>query len=319
MSNSGEFSFIDCYLTPLTAGHEAARGLQDDAAVISVPAGMSLVMSKDMLQEGVHFVGDESPRLIAQKLLRANLSDLAAMGATPYGYALGLGLPPYAAHTAWMEEFTAGLAHDQRAYDIFLLGGDTTRALAHLSLSITIFGLVPEGKAIPRSGARAGDRLYVSGTLGDGALGLKVKQGMYDTLSQPAQQALLDRYLLPQPRLSLGYTLQGVAHAAMDISDGLLQDAGHIARASGVGMRIYRSLLPLSPAAQEALQYDAKNTWQAIVAGGDDYELLVCLPANLSPPAGLTYIGEVIAGSGVVLLDEHGQDCTPAYKGYQHF
>jgi len=312
-----EFDFIAQWMRPLTQGHADALGLADDAAVMSVPEGMELVLTKDVLHEGVHFVGDEPAGLIAQKALRTNLSDLAAMGAKPYGYLLGLGLPE-CVDDAWLAAFATGLAQDNATFDVHVLGGDTTRTLSKLSISVTALGLVPRGSAIRRSDARAGDRLYVSGTLGDAAMGLRVAQGQSLGVTYAHHTWLHQRYLVPQPRLALGMQLRGSAHAAMDVSDGLLQDAQHMATASGVAMRIHHAMLPLSEAARAVIALDA-DAWSYVVAGGDDYELLVSLPADATVPEGLIHIGDVVAGEGVVLLDACGQDITPPRKGYQHF
>jgi thiamine-monophosphate kinase len=312
-----EFDFIAQWMRPLTQGHADALGLADDAAVMSVPEGMELVLTKDVLHEGVHFVGDDPAGMIAQKALRTNLSDLAAMGAKPYGYLLGLGLPE-CVDEAWLAAFATGLAQDNTTFGVHVLGGDTTRTQGTLSISVTALGLVPRGCAIRRSCARAGDRLYVSGTLGDAAMGLCVARGHGWGVENRHHAWLRQRYLVPQPRLELGMQLRQIAHAAMDVSDGLLQDAQHMATASGVAIRIHRAMLPLSEAARAVITVDAA-AWMHVVAGGDDYELLVALPADATVPDGLTCIGDVVVGEGVVLLDACGQDITPPRKGYQHF
>jgi thiamine-monophosphate kinase len=313
-----EFDLIAHYFKPLSGERADALGLADDAAVMLVPEGMELVLTKDVMQQGIHFFGDEAPRLIAKKLLRTNLSDLAAMGAKPYGYLLGLGLPAHIGPN-WLADFAAGLREDNVAYGVHVLGGDTTRTQAYISLSLTALGYVPKGQALRRGGAQVGDKVYVSGTLGDAALGLRVMRGALLGLSEAHQAYLRERYLLPCPRVELGVRLRGVAHAAMDISDGLLQDAGHIAKASSVGMVLQRDLLPLSDAARGAILPETADFWQCIVAGGDDYELLMTLPANAPVPEGLTHIGDVVAGEGVVLLDAQAHDVTPQQRGYSHF
>lgn len=312
-----EFGFIAQWMRPLTQGHVDALGLADDAALMSVPEGMELVLTKDVLHEGVHFVGDEPAGLIAQKALRTNLSDLAAMGANAYGYMLGLGLPTHV-DEAWLAAFATGLAQDNAVFGVHVLGGDTTRTQDKLSISVTALGLVPRGSAIRRSGARAGDKLYVSGTLGDAAMGLHVARGQGLGVDELHHAWLHQRYLVPQPRLALGVQLRQIAHAAMDISDGLLQDAQHMAKASGVSIRIHRDMLPLSEAARAVIALNT-DAWAHVVAGGDDYELLVALPADAVAPQGLTCIGDVVAGEGVVLLDVHGHNITPHRRGYQHF
>ncbi len=235
----GEFELIARYLAPLAEGEPGALGLRDDAAVISPPAGRDLVLAADALVEGVHFLPTDPPGLVARKLLRVNLSDLAAMGARPCGYLMTAAWPKGRAE-AWIADFAAGLARDQEIFGIGLLGGDTTGTPGPLSLSLTAVGTTPSGRRLERGGARAGDSLYVSGTLGDGALGLRVLQGALDGLDTAERDWLIDRYRLPRPRLALGESLlaQGLASAAIDVSDGLVADVGHLAAASGLAARI---------------------------------------------------------------------------------
>lgn len=308
----GEFSLIETYFTPLAKYHPASLNLSDDAALLAPPAGAELVITKDAISAGVHFIGDEPPSLIAKKLLRVNLSDLAAMGATPMLYFLALMLPKDTPEN-WIKDFAQGLAEDQKEFSIHLAGGDTTATQGGLSLSLTAIGSVPTGKALRRNGAKPGDNVYVSGTLGDAALGLSHKDDSY----------LRQRYLLPQPQLALGEKLRGIAHACMDISDGLVQDLGHICRASNVSARIERALLPLSPAASRF-----PEAYEAALSGGDDYELLFtaspeqditirALSTELQLP--ITRIGTVGSGSGVHVVDENGNPVTIASGGYQHF
>lgn len=313
-----EFDFIAQYMRPLTRGCADALGLADDAAVMCTLEGMELVLTKDVMQQGIHFFGDETPRLLAKKLLRTNFSDLAAMGAQPYGYLLGLGLPAHIGQN-WLADFAAGLHDDNCTFGVHVLGGDTTRTQAHISLSLTALGYVPRGQALLRSGACVGDKVYVSGTLGDAALGLRVMRGESLGLDEAQQAFARERYLLPRPRVALGLSLRGVAHAVMDISDGLLQDGGHIAKASGVRLVLQRALLPLSEAARAVNLPETADVWSSVVAGGDDYELLVCLPTDVVAPNGLTYVGDVVAGSGVILVDTDGHDVTPDLHGYRHF
>jgi thiamine-monophosphate kinase len=297
-------------------GDKGALGLKDDAALLNVPEGYELVITKDALVEGVHFTGGESPDLLARKALRVNLSDLAAMGARPYGYFLALMLPA-STDEAWLQAFAAGLAADQKTYGITLLGGDTTRSLGGLSLSITALGLVPRGQALLRSGAVAGEDIYVSGTLGDAALAL---QFMTDSFLQ-------QRYQLPEPRLALGERLRGIASSCMDISDGLMQDLGHICKSSGVAATIYRNRIPLSEAAKLALPL-AKNPQEAALAGGDDYELLFTAPSTAAQKLGriahetktaITCIGNTSKGSGARVVDATGKEIVLSRQGYAHF
>ncbi len=313
-----EFDFIARYMRPLAGGYADALGLRDDAAVMCVPEGMELVLTKDVMHEGVHFFGYEPARSIAKKLLRTNLSDLAAMGAKPYGYLLGLGLPAHIGQN-WLADFAAGLQEDNTYYGVHVLGGDTSRTKSHVSLSLTALGFVPHGSALTRSRAKLGDKLYLSGTLGDSVLGLRVMRGELQILEASHQAYLKDRYVLPRPRIFMGQELLGKASSAMDISDGLLQDAGHLARASGVKLVIHQEKIPLSQAAKAVLALEGDAAWQTIVAGGDDYELLVTLPADTFVPQGLTLIGEVVAGEGVDIQDVHACHLHYARVGYTHF
>ncbi len=302
-----EFDLIRRYFAPLAGA--GGLGLRDDAALISPPAGCELVMTQDALTAGVHFFAEDSAKHIAQKALRVNLSDLAAKGAKPLGYLLSL-LMPVDTTEAWVADFAAGLAADQQEFSIALLGGDTSKILGSLTLSLTAIGTVEAGTMLRRSGAKMGDHLYVSGTIGDAALGLQVRQGHL-----PHHAHLLERYLLPQPRF-----LNDTSHisAAMDISDGLLQDAGHLASASGVGLVIEAAKLPLSAA---AAPYRTSHL-ETIITGGDDYELLFTLPADALLPVAafpLTCIGTVIEGSGVTIVDTQQQPLTFTRKGWTHF
>jgi thiamine-monophosphate kinase len=301
-----EFDVIVRLMRPLVTSAEAL-GLADDAALLSARPGHQLAVTKDMLQADVHFRANDPAEAIAQKALRVNLSDLAAMGAEPYGYFLALGLPDGVSE-GWLQSFCQGLAADQQAYGIALMGGDTTRTTGPLSLSITALGWVPEGQALTRRGARVGDHLYVSGTLGDGALGLR-------DLASPAHA----RYLRPEPRLKLGVALRGVASAAMDISDGLVQDAGHFATASDVRLVIEAERVPLSDAVRHAIVQERFSLADALT-GGDDYELLFTAPANTCLPANelITCIGRVEAGEGVQVVDATGAAMVLARAGYRH-
>jgi thiamine-monophosphate kinase len=317
----GEFEFIAARLKPLAAGTPGALDLEDDAALLDPPAGMTLVLTKDAMVAGVHFLADDPPGEIAKKLLRVNLSDLAAMGATPVGYLLALARAKETPES-WLADFCQGLAEDQAEFAIGLLGGDTVSTPGPLTLSLTAVGLVPEGQALRRRGALPGDDLWVSGTLGDGALGLLVLQGKLDP-ADGSRDFLVRRYRLPQPRLALGQGLRGLAHAALDVSDGLLADLGHILDVSGVGAELWADQLPLSPAAR-----DLPGAREAALSGGDDYELLFTAPlgrredvAALARRLGLplTRIGRMEAGSRVRVLDETGQEIAPARRGWQHF
>jgi thiamine-monophosphate kinase len=304
-----EFDLIKNHFAPLAKDFSGSLNLTDDAAIITPPVGCDLVVTKDAMCEGVHFIGHEDAALIAQKLLRVNLSDLAAMGATPLAYLLSLQLPKNTT-SDWIKRFANGLLRDQNTFSIHLAGGDTTSNLGPLSCSITAFGTVKTGNALKRSGAKIGDSIYVSGTLGDSALGLKC------LLEKHSNPFLEDRYFLPQPRMELGTSLVGIASSAMDISDGLIQDVGHICTASNVGAIIHRELLPLSKAAASMVKNDP-NLWEAIYAGGDDYELLFTAsdPITIN---GITRIGEIVSGADVLLKD-YENIIAVTRKGFAHF
>lgn len=310
-----EFARIEGYFAPLTAA--SALGLRDDAALMEDGA---LVVTKDCMVAGVHFIGDEDPALIARKLLRVNLSDLAAMGASPTQYMLGL-IAPRDTPSAWFADFTRGLAEDQALFNITLLGGDTTATPGPLCLSLTAFGKT-HGRVLRREGARVGDAIYATGSIGDAALGLAMLRG-----ELPADASLVARYHLPEPRLHVAQHLHGIATSCMDISDGLLQDMGHIARLNHVAAVIEAEALPLSPTARALLGQDI-SLLERIVSGGDDYELLFTAPqdaadamARLRIQSGvaITRIGHVVEGEGVTLVDTEGMEIPVARKGYRHF
>ena len=320
----GEFERIRRFFAPLAA--PGALGLSDDAALIDGPAGQHYVLTADAIVEGVHFLSDDPPAQVAQKLLRVNLSDLAAKGAVPVGYLLVTALPR-ARDEAWLEAFAAGLAADQAAFGIGLLGGDSTATDGPAMLSVTALGRVASGRAVLRSGAQPGDGVYVSGTLGDAALGLQALRGELPGVGGEGRDFLAGRYRLPQPRLALGQRLLGVAHAMIDISDGLVADLGHIAETSGAGAVVEAALLPLSPAARAVIAGDPLRL-SAALSGGDDYELLFTAAADagaalaaLGDELGLplTRIGRIEAGSGVEVVDDKGETLAVPVAGYRHF
>lgn len=324
----GEFELIARYFAPLAAGEPGAAGLRDDAALIDPAPGTTLVATVDAMVEGVHFLPEDPAEMLGRKLLRVNLSDLAAMGARPRGYLLVTAFSERI-DEAWIAAFVAGLAADQRDFGLGLLGGDTVRTPGPLTLSLTALGEVARGRALARSTARAGDLVYVSGTVGDGALGLKVLRGGLAGLAPAARQALAARYRLPVPRLALGQALaaRGLATAAIDVSDGLVADLGHIAETSGLAGEIEAAAVPQSEAARHALAAEP-GLREAVLAGGDDYELLFTvapgraeevarLAAELDLP--LTRIGTMAAGEGVRALDEAGRPLALDGRGWTHF
>jgi thiamine-monophosphate kinase len=311
-----EFALIARHFRPLAG--PGALDLQDDAAVLAPPPGRDLVLTADAMVAGVHFLPDDPPDLVGRKLLRVNLSDLAAKGAAPLGYLMTVSTPRNTPD-AWFAGFAAGLAQDQRDYGVVLLGGDTTSTPGPISLSLTIVGHVAPGQAVHRAGARPGDGIWVTGTIGDGALGLAVARGR---LQDPSGY-LLSRYRLPQPRV--GLAIAGIASAGMDVSDGLVQDLGHLCRAGGLAAEIDAGLVPLSLAAR-----NAGPEWvAACLTGGDDYELLLAVPptreAALQRAAeasgmAVTRIGDFRSGPARVMVrGPDGEPMALPTGGWSHF
>nr|AFT64053.1 thiamine-monophosphate kinase [alpha proteobacterium D323] len=281
-SRPGEFSLIERYFAPLATSAGAVH-LQDDAAVFAPDTGCELVVTKDMLMAGVHFFENDPPFEVAQKALGVNLSDLAAKGAEPKGYLLGLGLSKDIGEE-WVAEFCRGLKLVQDQFQIDLLGGDTISCPHGPLLSITAFGQVPTGQVVRRNEAVAGALLYVTGTIGDAALGLQLRlnEELADKLELSVEQHdfLLNRYLLPQPRVGAAQALRDYAVAAMDVSDGLVADLGHMCRTSHVQASVKLESVPLSDAASAMIAKDAAFLETAIT-GGDDYEILAAvMPEN---------------------------------------
>lgn len=315
-----EFDLIERFFKPLAAGFEGSLNLSDDAALLTPPPGLELVITKDALSEGIHFIGDEDPALIARKLLRVNLSDLAAKGATPWVYFLALMLPKDT-KPQWLERFAEGLSEDQKQFSIHLAGGDTSATLGMKSLSLTAIGTTPKGRMLRRSGAQAGDIIVVSGTLSDSALGLRILQGKANPYVVEADQDFLkDRYLLPQPRLELGLQLHGLASSCMDISDGLVQDLGHICDASGVGAAVELEKIPLSEAAKHWITLESPLLSLSL-NGGDDYELLFTVPPERISllPQGCTAIGVITRELGVNVFGKDAKQLIINKTGFQHF
>lgn len=302
------------------APHPAARDLRDDAAVLTVPVGQELVVTKDMLVEGVHYTPACPPRDVAWKLVAVNVSDLAGMGGRPLGLLTGIGLPAHRADD-WIEAFIAGLAHACERFGCPLLGGDTVRLEGAAVLSATALGNVPSGQAVSRRGARPGDAVWVSGTIGDAGLGLMMALGRAEDVP-----TLVRRYRRPLPRIALGLSLRGLASGGMDVSDGLLLDARRLAAASGVAMSIDLASVPLSNEARALLPPGDAGLLQAATAG-DDYELLFTTPAMLAPKvleiakaAGVrvTRIGTVEPGEGLLVRGLSGEALRPERLGYEH-
>lgn len=321
----GEFELIARYFAPLARDFEGAGGLQSDNAFLPADARRDLVVKTDTIVAGVHFLADDLPGRIAAKALRVCLSDLAAGGATPFVYQLSLALPQNW-REPWVAAFAKGLAADQRRFGIVLCGGDTVVTPGPLTVTVAAFGRVARGKGVTRAGARAGDELWVSGTIGDGALGLLAARGGLPDLTARQRALLEKRYRLPQPRSALGPRLTGVVTAMADVSDGLLADAGHIAEASRLAVVIERDDVPLSAAARSAVAADPR-LWANILGGGDDYELVMAVPgrrrlalqaAARSAGIPVTRVGRFTSGDGIEVRAGGGPVAAPR-KGYVHF
>ena len=322
----GEFELIERYFK--RPAKRVALGVGDDCALLSPAPGMQLAISTDMLVEGRHFLSTADPFTLGHKALAVNLSDLAACGARPLAFSLALALPRV--DEAWLEGFSRGLFALADAHACELLGGDTTQG--PLTICITVYGEVPPGQALLRSGARAGDDLYVSGTLGDARLALDVIRGR---LAVPADvfAAARARMEQPTPRVALGQALRGVATSAIDISDGLAGDLGHVLRQSGVGARLETTVaLGLLAACSSAsgaavgLSHDARL--ELVLAGGDDYELAFTAPrsaraaveaAAVSSRTRVTRIGRIEAEAGLRLVDAQGAVLSRRYASFDHF
>jgi thiamine-monophosphate kinase len=328
MTDSAEDSLIAHYFKPL-ATDPGAFGLGDDAAILQA-GGDEIVVTTDAIVEGVHFLPDDPPETIARKALRVNLSDLAAKGATPAGFVLTLALRT--AEDLWLAPFAHGLGEDAASFGCPLLGGDTVSTPGPLMISITAFGRIAAGRMVHRSGAKPGDRVVVTGTIGDAALGLDVLKGgvAAEALADDAaaRQMLVGRYRIPQPRNALAMAVRDYAHAAMDVSDGLAGDLAKLCEASGVSAVIDAQSIPLSAAAA-TLRARGTVGIEAIVSGGDDYEILCVIPENhfeafaqAARAAGVavTSIGTIMSGASVPrLLDGQGREIELRRRSYSHF
>src|SRR5437763_5337631 len=270
----GEFGRIRRFFAPLAG--PGGLALRDDAALIPCKAGQQFVVTVDAIVAGVHYLPDDPPDLVARKLLRVNLSDLAAMGARALHYVLTTALPAELG-PEWLARFAEGLAEDQRHYGIDLLGGDSVGTRGPAVLSLTAIGEVAAGEEIRRSGAQPGDLVWASGTIGDAFLGLDLLRGAYPDLAADQRDYLARRFRLPEPRTDLGPRLCGIAHAMIDVSDGLLADLGHICETSGTAAVVEMARLPLSPAAR-AVAESSRDILPRLPAAGDDYELLFAAP-----------------------------------------
>jgi thiamine-monophosphate kinase len=318
-----EFELIQHFFTRSACaqgGENISLGIGDDCALLQIPAGQSCAVSTDTLVCGIHFPDNSPAFLLGQRALAVAVSDLAAMGATPIGFTLALTLPQIDA--VWLQGFSEGLSAMAQRCAIALVGGDTTRG--PLAMTMTVMGAVPKQQALLRSGAQDGDLLCVSGPLGAGAAAVPVVLGEVDpqTIDADTLQSLLAAYWSPQPQLQLGQYLRSKAHAALDISDGLLADCGHIAKASNVCLQIQQAQVPVAAAARQVLGDAA--ALECALSGGDDYQLAFTIAAGELGQLQQQFpvvrvIGQVCAGVGVQLLDDLGQPITQQYSGYQHF
>jgi thiamine-monophosphate kinase len=325
---SGEDALIARYFRPL-AIDPGAFNLLDDAAILKAN-GEDLVMTTDAMVEGVHFLADDPPETVGRKALRVNLSDLASKGASPAGFVLTLALR--SAEETWLAPFARGLGEDAERFGCPLLGGDTVSTPGPLMISITAFGRVAAGKMVHRSGAKPGDRLVVTGTIGDAVLGLDILEGGSAAAAladdRSARDMLTGRYRLPQPRSVLAQAVRDHASAAMDVSDGLAGDLGKLCAASGVSAAVDVPSIPLSAPVASLLARGVVRI-EALVSGGDDYEILCAIPENhleaFAREAGsaevrVASIGTIVAGtSAPKFLDAHGREISLSRRSYSHF
>jgi thiamine-monophosphate kinase len=326
----GEFALIARYFAPL-ATSPGSLSLRDDCAILAPPEGHELIVTCDTIIEGVHFRPDDPPETVGHKALAVNLSDLAAKGARPYAYLLALTLPERFSPT-WLEGFASGLCALQDEAGISLVGGDTTAGPGPLSVTITALGLVPQGYAVLRTGAKIGHKLYVSGSIGDACLGLRLLEdpAVARSWGLAADDAafLIGRYRRPNPRNALALLIRNFAQAAIDVSDGLVGDIEKLCQVSHVSARIEANRVPLSQPARKAVAQQP-SLLKELVAAGDDYEIVAMVPEASAPifeaealQAGVevTAIGDVVAGEGeALLLDQQGVPIELRRKGFAHF
>lgn len=319
----GEFSLIDRYFNRVSSSRpDVETGIGDDCALLVVPEKQTLAISTDTLVSGIHFLADIDPKDLAWKALAVNLSDLAAMGADPAWLTLALTLP--SVDEDWLAAFSDSLFEQLSYYDMQLIGGDTTKG--PLSMTLGIHGFVPQGRALKRSGAKPGDWIYVTGTPGDSAAGLAILQDRLTVADKTQSTYLLGRHLRPRPRLLHGQALRDLASSAIDLSDGLISDLGHILKASGCGARLDLDLLPYSAALKVNVSPEQALEWA--LAGGEDYELCFTVPelnrgaldvaiGHLGIP--WTCIGQMTVASDGMQFIQGGKPVTLNLKGYDHF
>jgi thiamine-monophosphate kinase len=326
-----EFELIARYFAPLARGFPGAYGLLDDVALIAPASGNELAVKTDVIVAGIDFPPDEPAHLVARKALRVNLSDLAAKGAAPRTYLLDLVLPN-TVDEAWIADFASGLAHDQAEYGIHLIGGDMSSTSGPITIAVTAIGEAPIGRIVRRGGAQPGDTVFITGTIGDAALGLSVLRAELPSLDAASAAFLVDRHRLPQPRVPLGPQLIGIATAALDVSDGLVADLRHICTVSRLSAVIEASAVPLSAAARVAIDNDPQRLATALT-GGDDYEVLFTAPPAAAARIGvlsrlfdtpIAPIGCMMALSDeaqpdVVVRDNMGRPLSFKSEGWTHF
>ena len=326
MTRRGEFELIARLFAPLARKEPGAFALTDDAAALSPKPGHDFVVTTDAIVAGVHFLPDDPPETIAQKALRVNLSDVAAKGARPRAYLLTAALPADV-DDGWLAAFAGGLKRDQERFGVTLVGGDTVATPGPATFNIVAIGEVKSGRMLRRAGAMVGDDVWVSGTIGDAALGLRLLNGEDLALGDKVGRALIARFRVPEPRVDVGQGLIGLAHACLDVSDGLVADLGHIADVGRVGIEIDAASVPLSPAAAAVLA-SGRASLADLLTAGDDYELaftasverrarVKALAAKAKVP--LTRIGSVVKGKAVSVLDRDGAPMALARRGFTHF
>ena len=325
MSQLSEFEIIQEYFAPL-AKNEFSFGLADDVAKYPVDAGDELVFTKDVCVEGVHFFPEDSPEAISRKALRVNLSDLAAKGAQPIGYMIGLGLPEDWKRD-WLNRFSYGLQQDQELFGISLFGGDTVRSPNNLFISITAIGKIQRGTICERSTAKVGDLVYVTGTIGDSYLGLAVRKNQIVAKNESDFTYFTNRYLLPEPRMNAISLIQKFANASLDVSDGLVADLKHLCVASGVGAEVNIDLVPISSNAQNLISSGLVNL-EKLITGGDDYELLFTVTESEAKrlktvvendKLRITNIGRITDSNDICILNSEGAKLEISNQGFQHF
>jgi len=322
---SAEDRLIARFFQPV-ATHPGALGLSDDAAFVTPPAGCDIVLKTDAIIGGVHFFPEDAADTVAQKALRVNLSDLAAKGATPLGFLVSLALPKDTGE-AWLASFAQGLRADAEAFACPLFGGDTDRTPGPIMISIAMVGSVPQGTMVRRAGAKPGDLVFVTGTIGDAALGLVLRKGAQWPLGEAQRAHLLSRYLLPRPRNALAEAVRTHASAAMDVSDGLAGDLAKLARVSQVAAEVEAASVPLSDAARAAVAADPAMLETALT-GGDDFEIVCTVPprkadsfraAARAAGVAVSTIGRIAAGEGTRFLSAEGRALSFKRASFSHF